>query len=163
METWFPKHRFGNTRPNAPKAIWRIQATMTVLPIVVWEHFVLKERLRKQETLTRTVSCGCAKPGQMSPLPPGPHMPQPPTCSATPTPSLLSFKQWHWVALGNSALKKLESTTCGKCLLSAAKSHKRKLLRTGETGNLSQCFKNYLFGEPSICFAVAAWFSSYYF
>lgn len=95
--------------------------------MVVSEHFVLKDWLRKQEPLMRTDSSGYAEQEKVVFTAPRPtHAIASNVLSNTYPFSSLSFKQWHWVALWNDALKKSESTTCGKCLLSAVNSHKRR-------------------------------------
>lgn len=122
---------FGDTRPNTPKATERTQAMLSILPVVVSEHLMLKERLRKWEPLTRTHWCGYAKQEKSSLH----HSLWPPTCSATPTHSPFppSSKDIG-LPLWNDALKKVENTTY---VLSAISSPKRKLLTSEEAGYLT--------------------------
>lgn len=84
---------FGNTRSNAPKATERTQAMLSVLPVVlVSEHFMLKERLRKWQTLTRTHLC------VITPKKKNLHDGLQHHSNTYPS-SFPSFKQGHWVAL----------------------------------------------------------------
>lgn len=148
---------FDDTRSNTPKATERTQAMLSILPVVVSEHFMLKERLRKWEPLTRTHLCGYAKQEKSSLH----HSWWPPTCSATPTHSPFppSSKDTG-LPLWNDALKKVENTTYGKCVIFHQQPQEKAI---NYRGVWASDIKNNLFGEPKICFAVAAWFSSYYF
>lgn len=124
----------------------RTQAMLSLLPVVVVsEHFMLKERLRKWETLSRIHKIFTASLMQASNL------------HNNTYPSSFSSSKNIGLPLWNNALKKVGNITYGKRVIF----HQQPLEKViNYRGGWASDIKNNLFGEPRICFAVTAWFSS---
>lgn len=144
----------GNTRSNAPKAKERTRATVSMLPVAVSEHLYAERKIEEMRDTTKNTLVWLCQTREIF------------TASLMASNLLsntypFSFPSFNiGLPLWNNALKKMENTSYGICVICHQQPQEKVInYRRGWASDI----KNNLFREPRISFAVAAWFSSYYF